>query len=658
MWICGLFTTICPVKKSISSIAKFKRTIMFKKSTLIALCAIIPALGFAQDKTTDRFPVYPSKLSVAIERAHHAIENNAENRGGAVWSEDFDGAVNTLDSVFGTAGAWGKSGLNGQVWKKSTTPSNGCWSTGITLPGTSTANNGFLIFDADSANCVDPNSNPPVFNQDALLGTITSPMIDLSSTPAAVFSFEYVSRWCCAGAGLLTLVEFSGDGGATWPLGIELEHNIVNELEDGFFEANITSIMGGSSQAMFRISWDVESHYYMVVDDIMILPAPDADSKMLSAYVSHNGTGEEYGRIPMNQTDQAMLIGAQVTNFGATSQDNLELNADFAGPTPFAGLATLSMLAIGDSAFLEDASVSGPLDAGDYVGTFSVTSETDTSGGSEFGNNVLTREFEVSTSRYAIDGIGVYPNNELTDIGTDNFTGGEDGLMVLAYYDVATELEVFGIELLLGPNSSADGELIVSIHDTLEIYADNVLDPLIQSDVHVLTNAEVNSGEVTVWFDEPYDLAGNAFYAAVEMFSDLNTNDIEILDDLTVPQPGYSSMIYIPNDQVYSNGNASGVRLVLEDPNGINEADISSAISISPNPSSGLVTIKVDLAGSNRLTTEVMSIDGAVVARHSDSQLSGMVKKALDLSHLANGAYFIKITTENGVHTSKVMISK
>ena len=631
---------------------------MSKKSTLIALCAMIPALGFAQDKSDDRFATYPSKLTHNTQRSHTENYEATPRGGGAIWSEDFDGAVNTLDSVFGSGGVWGKSGLNGQVWKKSTTQTNGCWSNGSGMPLTSTANNGFLIFDADSANCVDPNSNPPVFNQDALLGTITSPMIDLSAVPAAVFSFEYESRWCCAGAGLETLVEFSGDGGATWPLALEVEHNIVNEQQNGTFEANITNVMGGSAQAMFRISWDVESHYYFVVDDIMINPAPNADTKMLSAYVSHNGTGEEYGRVPMNQTGQNMLIGAQVTNFGATTQDNLELDADFAGPTAFAGAASLSMLAVGDSAFLEDVSVSGPLDAGDYVGTFTVTSDSDTANGAEFGNNVLTREFQVSTSHYSIDGIDVYPTNELTDLGTDNFTGGEDGFMMLTYYDVTDPIEVFGIEIVLGPNASADGEIIVSLHDTLEIYADNVLDPLVQSDVHVLTNANVNAGEFTVWFDEPYELSSNAFYAAVEMFSDLNTNDIDILDDLTVPQPGYSSMIYIPNDQVYSNGNAAGIRLNLTDPNGINDRDISSTISISPNPSNGLLTIQMDLDGAYGLTAEVMSINGAIVSSFTDTQLSGMVKKTLDLSDLANGAYFVRLTTDNGVHTSKVMISK
>jgi hypothetical protein len=228
----------------------------------------------------------------------------------------------------------------------------------------------------------------------------------------------------------------------------------------------------------------------------------------------------------------------------------------------------------------------------------------------------------------------------------------------MSYYDVTNPIDVHGIEILLGPNTSADGEIIVSLHDTVEIYADNVLDPLVQSDVHVLTTSEVNSGSVTVMFDEPYELSSDAFYAAVEMFSDMNTNDIEILDDLTVPQPGYSSMIYIPNDQVYSNGNASAIRIIITDPNGINETDLASSVSITPNPSTGLVNVKIDLAGSNGLTTEVMSIAGEIVASYSDLQASGVIKRTLDLSDFANGVYLIKITTDNGVHTSKVMITK
>ena len=49
------------------------------------------------------------------------------------------------------------------------------------------------------------------------------------------------------------------------------------------------------------------------------------------------------------------------------------------------------------------------------------------------------------------------------------------------------------------------------------------------------------------------------------MFSFTNLYDIEIMDDKTVGQPAWSSAIFIPNDQNYTNGNAFAIRLNLGD---------------------------------------------------------------------------------------------
>ena len=58
------------------------------------------------------------------------------------------------------------------------------------------------------------------------------------------------------------------------------------------------------------------------------------------------------------------------------------------------------------------------------------------------------------------------------------------------------------------------------------------------------------------------------------MYSNGNATDIYILDDETIPQPGYMSMIYIPGDQVYSNGTAAAIRMITGDSVGLEE-DIS-----------------------------------------------------------------------------------
>ncbi|MFT4680937.1 MAG: hypothetical protein ACI9FU_001833 [Granulosicoccus sp.] len=662
MWICGLFTTICPVKKSISSIAKFKRTIMFKKSTLIAFCALIPAIGFSQSKTivSDCAPM-PATLEVASSTSVIRPDVSAESRGGAIWAETFENAVNATDSIFTSNGAWGKGGLDGGVWKHSTSQSNGCYSFNTGMPDVSTPDDGFLIFDADSVNCVDAAATPPVINETVLQGSISSPVIDLSAFPSVVLGFDYESRWCCMGQALT--LELSSDGGATWPTSIELESPLANLQLSTTVEFNISADLGGSATAMFRLTWDEASHYFWVVDDFIITEAPEADTKILSAYVSHNGTGEEYGRIPMNQTDQEMLIGAQVTNFGATIQENLELIADFSGPTPFTGIASVSMLATGDSTFLENSTVTGPLDIGDYIGTFTVSTDTDTAGGPEFVNNVLIREFEVTNSTYSIDGVGVYSDNDLGSIGSRNFTDAADGLWMFAYYDIKETLVIEGIEILLNTNATngtvAGGTVQVALHDTSEVLNDNVLDPIVTSEALTITQEDVTAGYVWVPFEEPKEITDKQIFAGVELFSNDGDNDIQVIDDRTVPQPFYSSMIFIPGDQTYSNGNAYGIRLNQILSVGIEEAQGDLAnMSIVPNPSTGVINVKMNLDGATNLNINVVGIDGAIVETVSKGRVSGVYNQTLDLSGLANGVYFVKVATDNGVRTSKIMIAK
>jgi hypothetical protein len=442
-----------------------------------------------------------------------------------------------------------------------------------------------------------------------------------------------------------------------WP-GMETQDNVDNPT---LKRINISQSAGDQATVWVRFHWTGTWGYAWFVDDVKILPQPAADIEMQAAYISHNGTGEEYGRIPNSQTGQDILIGSTVYNFGADNADNLAWNADFTGPTPFSVSGSLAVLESDSTVDMEDMSINSALSPGMYTGTFSVESDADNASGTEFGNNGGMREFMVTDNDvYSIDGIDVYSNPTLGALGTNSFTDAEDGFMMFAYYDIVGDASIEGIEIQLAASSVAGGTLQVALHDTADIFADNVVDPLEQSDVVTVTQADIDAGVLYIPFSEAYELSDNAYFAGVEMFSNLSANDIRILDDETVPQPFYCSMIFIPNDAVYSNGNAAGIRLrgVIGESVGIEEQGNLANMAISPNPSTGLVSVKVNLEGVSTLDIKVVSIDGATVAAVSTDQVSGVYKQNLDLSNLANGVYFVKVTTEAGLRTEKIMIAK
>ena len=127
------------------------------------------------------------------------------DRGSAFWTEDFSNGL----AGMGTNGTWTQAGVN-QIWKHDFFGTSGEWSTGTPTPATTTAANGFMLFDADSVNFV----TSPTYND--MAGQLISPVIDLSAESSVSVTFEQEMRFCCNGAALELMLGVSNDGGATW----------------------------------------------------------------------------------------------------------------------------------------------------------------------------------------------------------------------------------------------------------------------------------------------------------------------------------------------------------------------------------------------------------------------------------------------------------
>lgn len=602
----------------------------------------------------DRFGLLPTieSTSGSADGMMHSMNTTERGGGTVVWSEDFNGAANVGDSIMAANGSWGTSDANGDIWKFTMTQSNGCWSFNTPMPDVTTANNGFLIFDADSVNCIDPDATPdPLFNQDIFTGSVISPIIDLSLSPDVILSFEYQNRHCCTAAGLTLTVDVSGDGGATWPGSFSVETTDANIDLYEVFEANVSGVMGGAAAARFRLTWSGQSHYYWVVDDVAFTVPPADDMRMNFAYVSHNGTSEEYGRIPMDQLLNDITVGAEVFNFGATAQTNVTLDVDFSntGGSVFTGSDSEATVNPLDTTILEDIPSLPALTADLYEGEFIVTSDNDTVDGSTFDNNTVTRNFEVTESLYSIDGIGVHDVAQLSSLGTNSFTDAEDGFMMLNYYDISSTTWAVGLEILLDDGTEEDGAVVVTVHDTDNVFLDDVTLFLEESEIYDITASDVTAGVIQVMFIEPIELEPNAYFFGVEMFSNAGENTVSIVDDVTVPQPFYSSMIFIPNDQVYSNGNAAAIRLMTANDIGIaNEAELNG-VSIYPNPTEGLVRIDLDVP--NDYSIEVTNVLGELVHTFSTATSSTM-----DLNRFGPGIYIVKVSNDLGSFSDRVIV--
>lgn len=597
---------------------------MIKQTLLIAL-GLTSAIG-ATAQGTRSFPTkkmlshVQQDPSVAIPyRANRAI----------IWSDDFSVPSNwTADVVQGTDNDDWVIGTNGPAGP-------------FAIPdiASTSAANGFALYDSD------------LFcggNQNAFLATAAP--IDLSGYPGAVLEFEQYFR---AYYGECYVdVSTNGSNWTEFQVNTEVDVNTSTSNPD-IVSVDITSVVANQSTVWIRFRYysstlehgpNAGCDYAWMVDDVALVELEPYNLVLNYGVISHTGTGEEYGRVPTNQLNTEMNLGAQVKNFGSLDQTGLSVQitiTDDQGSTVLDQAFDLGDLAPGELADLDEFVPLSGLSTGIYDVTFSVSSN-ESANESTPVDNTVSRQFAVDDDQYALDGIDVYDTNDLTAMGSTTFDGAADGLEIMTYYELRAPATVYGVSAELANGTEVNSAVIVSIFDTTQVFNDNLNSPIAQSDVVNVTTANLVSGRVTGLFTPPLDLPAGGYYASVRLLSAANEYDIFVLDDATVPQPGGASLIYDPSDQtVYSNGNASAVRLQLDPSVGVHELALLEGVMVYPNPIRDHVEVVVRESGTT--TFEIRDALGELL-------LSGrfVERIRLDLNELAPGAYLLKVSNQRG----------
>jgi len=579
--------------------------------------------------------------------AHNSTANQTKpvvntEKAAVLWSDDF--------SVPGNWAMTNTSAPTSYDWVITTDPlaipQSGIAASLMPFSST-TAANGYALINSDG--------QPGNADGDgAIVAEITNVTpIDLSSSPNVVLTFQHSYRWWQDTRG----VRVSGDNGSTWtdyditslaggvsasgyPNNQDSENPVVEVI-------NISAVAGGQSQVLIQFYYNDNDiwAWYWTVDDVEILEQPTDDIQLLSSWFSGtNNGGIEYGRTPSNHLDASYLVGGEIYNFGVNDQTNIVLDADY---TTFTAQSTYALLESDSTVYLESTETPA-LPVGSYSGTYTAVSDDET-GGAEFGNNVYPRNFDVTVDEYSIDGLGgINPaaTETLGSIGTGSFAGGEDGLVVAALYNIKQTDNVMGIRVMLDAATVEGGDIYGSVLDTSDFWA-NTITPLYNTTPGSVTAADVSNGYIDLYFPSTVSLTTGAYYAGVELYSNTNANDIVIIDDQTVAQPGVASAIYIPGDQSYTNGTGIGVRMLMGTV-GIDENALEG-VSIYPNPSEGLVNVSNDNNVEN--TIIVHDLSGRLI-----TTTTATAATTIDLSANGTGVYTVTVSNENGSVVERVII--
>ncbi|MFM7106159.1 MAG: hypothetical protein ACKOW8_11605, partial [Flavobacteriales bacterium] len=337
---------------------------------------------------------------------------------------------------------------------------------------------------------------------------------------------------------------------------------------------DISDIAGGQPQVWVRLQFTGIWGYAWYVDDIKISVQNDYDVALTLPYVSQFGDGVEYGSVPQSQLNADLYVGGAAINEGAQTLTNVSVNAfcinqndglEYFNETFFIG-----DLLSGEGLFADMLPAISTLPIGNYVVYYSVSSDQDFLE-SDFTDNYQTTYFSVTDGYYAIDAVGAVPAGTETltaGLGTASFTGSADNLVLMNYYTITQTTILSGVQVLINTNSTSEGAQIVpAVFNTQDVFANDVSAPNFLGNTYTVSAADIANGYVNLPFDGPITLVPGAYYFGVKLYSNDNTANIRILDDFTLEQPAFASMINLPSDGVtYTNGNAFAIELLTQPP--------------------------------------------------------------------------------------------
>lgn len=592
-----------------------------------------------------------------------------------IWSNTFS---NPADWVAGTI-----TGASDDTWVIGTTGPTGAFASQVGTILSTTAANGFALFDSDLL-CSG--------NQEATL-TLLDP-VDLSGYSGALLQFEqnykrfYDNVW----------VDWSTNN-TDWTaiqVNADFEHGGTAQATTNPQLTSLNlSAAAGSATVFIRFRFEstpasvnpltgaafpaaaVGCAYSWQVDDVAFVTMPDYEVQMNYAYNSTTGLGEEYGRIPLAQLPSTLNLGAEVYNLGVTPLGAAGVQVEYKDATDnvvpeLSTTINLSTIASGDTMLANiDLNFPSELALGVYRGTFSIVGDNmaldfDTT------NNKKMRHFEVTDGIYSVDAIGNHPDGteQLLQYGTATWLDNSEVFYMNMYF-INTTTYATHVTAYLAPATVAgsDAKIEAMLFDTaaMTVLPASISSPIqgITSLSHTVTEADITAGFVTLALEQPVQLQPGAYFAAVKVsesgtVSSTNGTDPEvyILDDNTVAQPGWTSALFLPFDvnddgtegrHSYTNGNAYAIRLTVTPNVSVRERGELAGISIFPNPTNGIFQISSDR--SEVLFVEIADVAGKIVRT---TKLSNMA--TVDLSNVATGVYTVTVSSATARTVQRVTV--
>ncbi|CAG5087312.1 T9SS type A sorting domain-containing protein [Parvicella tangerina] len=610
------------------------------KKIILLVLAVAPLFSLAQhhESATDS----PQDLNQILQK-----EVRMEQKSGAIiWSEDFASGWPagwiTIDSsgicpwVYSTDGTWGYfNGNNG--------------TSGTNDIQSSTASNGFLICDVDSANNV-TYGQPSGSNYNYLSTYFEIPPINCATNSSVILEFEQKFRYNNS-VSMNVLVSTDSINWTGFDVSGGLANNTISADPD-IVTLNLSSIAANQPKVHIRIGWSARVYYWMI-DDMVLREGNENDLANLSGYWETGNELLEYYQTPLSQLTPMTFKGAY-TNIGNNGIPNVsqEVNVDFGGSSVYSASSTPDTSIV---ATIDSVTIPGTFTPSSGVGTYDVTWTVSSADSVDLNNadNTTQRDFVVSDLVYARD-------NGVTTGSIGNFSSNAGQT-----FKIGNLYETFGsatnCAVYVGISSDAtnDGQIIYA-----EVYRWNAtggtFDFVETTDDYVISSVDLGS-VISVPLLNPVDVVAGELYLVVAGHYG-GTDEVRFLLCQAVEEQtvyGYradGSLVYLSSPRaplVRMKLNSGGVCAESVEENSL------ANISAYPNPFAEETTIALQLSSATSVIMEIIDLDGRVISTTKFGQLpSGTTPLTIEASSLAAGMYTCRITAGDEVLTERIVVAK
>jgi hypothetical protein len=571
-----------------------------------------------------------------------AVQQSSADRGGPLWSEDFSQGFPAAWTLTDNSGIcpwkWTMNGTHGYF--------NGNQATTYDAPiNSTTAANGFLICDVDSANQF-TYGQPSSTNYQYLDTWFTTDAIDLTGEPSVKLEFEHAFRFNNT-VDLTVSVSNDNVSWTDWTVQGTAQNNAAS-ADPEYASINISAVAGNQPTVYIRIGWNARVYFWMI-DDMAIVPAPDDDISMswtqFDNYI-------EYYQYPIRHVQQ-LDFRAEAANEGANQQTNVALNVDVldAGQAlAFNGTSTPVTFAPLFTDTLSTTASFTPSVIDDYTMHYTITQDaTDL-----FPmNDSVAIPFAVTDTVYARDN-GNYATQ---------WSNGDDGgtppvsnpFLYGNQFEIQTNDNATSVSIRIAGNTDA-GALVYGA-----IYHNNngTFDYIDQTNDYTVTANDIG-GFITIPFSFPVAMtAGEQYIVLAGHYGGPDEVWIGRAENSSPPQTAF--LLDGTDNTWYYTTRSPMVRLNVESMfiSVEENAFIVGDLQTVPNPATNQTTVIYTMKDAADINIDVLDVTGKIVfTDRLGIQPEGENRYALNTSQLAAGMYTIRLLSNGQSSTSKLMITK